>query len=309
MKFFFITALIAAHGTFLTHATDTNVSNFFPAPPNAFHTAREFYNAGTRKLRDGKWNDAEPLFESALEKQDERIQPAALYNLGETRFAQGLDELKKATSQKAPQRSSAASASGAAAIKNAQDALAGNNVKQMLEAYIAGRGARKEIRAATEAIARAMESYGKTLLKWRRALGDFRSAAELNPGDTNAIENARTVERAIAKLVDSLHEMQQMAMAMGNSHSRLNGLLQQLKGRIPADMMPPGGAGDDDEDLPIDFLRGQMEGQGETGQEMEMRMSPEEAGQVLEGLQLDGKLLPMTDGETGKPKNRPMRPW
>jgi tetratricopeptide (TPR) repeat protein len=286
-----------------------NSTNFISAPPPNFKTAREFYNAGTQKLRDGKWNDAEQLLESALEKQDERIQPVTLYNLGETRFAQGLEELKKAPSQNASSRSRAAAGSGAAAIKKAEEALAGNDVKQMLDAYMAGRGARKEIRAATEAIAHAMESYGKTLLKWRRALGDFRSAAELNPRDTNAAENARTTERAIAKLVDSLREMEKMAMAMGSTHSRLNGLLQQLKGRIPADMMPPGGAGDDDEDLPIDFLRGQMEDKGQTGQEMEMMMSPEEAGQMLEGLPLDGKLLPMNEGETGKPKNRPTRPW
>ena len=55
-----------------------------PAPPA---TPREFYNAGTRQLRDGKLREAEASLESALASQDPNsLQPPALYNLGLVRF-------------------------------------------------------------------------------------------------------------------------------------------------------------------------------------------------------------------------------
>ncbi|HWH70424.1 MAG TPA: hypothetical protein VNT26_13640, partial [Candidatus Sulfotelmatobacter sp.] len=63
-----------------------------PAPPT---TPRDFFNAGTQKLRDGKLREAEAFLESALASQSERLQPPALYNLGHTRFKQGVEELKK----------------------------------------------------------------------------------------------------------------------------------------------------------------------------------------------------------------------
>ena len=78
----------------------------------------------------------------------------------------------------------------------------------MVAAYLEGRGARRELRDAEKAVQAAMETYGKTLQKWQRAADDFKSAAELNPADTNAARNAEIVERGIAKLVDSLRKMQ-----------------------------------------------------------------------------------------------------
>src|SRR5580704_468669 len=57
---------------------------------------REFYNDGTKKLRAGKLSEAETSLQAAVAGQNEKIQPAALYNLGEVRFNQGAQELKKA---------------------------------------------------------------------------------------------------------------------------------------------------------------------------------------------------------------------
>jgi hypothetical protein len=280
------------------------------SPPPVLETSRELYNAGTQKLRAGKLSDAESLLQASVSKQNERVQPAALYNLGHARFAQGNEELKKQPSANATAgRGRAAADSGANAIQHAESALVGDDVQKMVEAYIAGRGVRKEIRAATEAVQRAMEAHGKTLLKWRRSLGDFTSAAELNPADTNAVRNAEVVEQAIAKLVDSLREMQKMSMSLGSGQSKLNQLLQQLKGRIPAPMAPPGAAGDEDEEMPVEALSGLKEAPTDGGKEMELTLSPEEAGQLLNGIQPDGKLLPMGQGDTGKPKDRPRRTW
>src|ERR1044071_932128 len=130
-----------------------------------------------------------------------------------------------------------ASASGAEAIQSAEAALAGNDVQQMVAAYQRGKGARKELRAAYDAVYRALEAHRGTLEKWRRALGDFRSAAELNPSDTNAIHNAELVERSIAKLIDSVREQQKIGLKCAGNCSQLGDLLSQLKGKIPKDQM------------------------------------------------------------------------
>ena len=285
-----------------------------PAPAIvANENPRELYNAGTEKLRAGKLGDAETLLESSLAKQDLRVQPAALFNLGHVRFAQGNEELKK--SPDAGRQTKSATSDGVSAIQKASDALASNDLLRMVDAYISGRGVRKEMRAATEAVQHAMDADGKTLLKWRRALGDFRSAAELNPADTNAVRNAEIVEIAIAKLVDSLREMQQEAGNLGGKQAELNGLLQQLKGKIPAPNAPPGVAGEEDDkggdgDNPLpESLSGLTESTGGGGQEMDLKISPEEAGQLMNRIQPDGKQLPMGQGDPGKPGNRSGRIW
>jgi tetratricopeptide (TPR) repeat protein len=292
----------------------TNADDSISSPRVAGENSRALYNAGTEKLRAGKLNDAETLLESSLVKQDGRVQPAALFNLGHVRFAQGNEELKK--SPAAVPRSRTAAEAGTGAIQKAADALASNDLQQMVVAYLAGRGARKEMRAATEAVRRAMEARGKTLLKWRRALGDFQSAAELNPADTNAVRNAEIIERAIAKLVDSLREMQQAAGNLGGKQSELSGLMKQLRGRIPASDAPPGAAGEDDDegengDRPLPEALSGLEEHDATGggQEMELKISPEKAGELLNSLSPDGKPLPIGQSEAGKPKEHSKRIW
>jgi hypothetical protein len=294
----------------------TNTDNSISPPPVVSENPRALYNAGTEKLRAGKLSGAETLLESSISKQDERVQTAALFNLGHVRFAQGIEELKKSPDATATtRRAKAATEAGAGAIQKASDALTSNDVQEMVEAYIAGRGVRKETRAATEAVQRAMEAHGKTLLKWRRSLGDFKSAAELNPADTNATQNAEVVAQAIAKLVDSMKEMQQAAAGLGGKLPELSGLLKQLKGQIPAPNAPPSAAGEEDDEgdggkrpLP-ESLAGLQESTTDSGQENGLRISPEAAEQLLKGIQPDGKQLPMGQGETGKPKDRSGRIW
>jgi hypothetical protein len=301
----------AAHGA-ISDPTNADVS--ISPPPAQNETARQFYNAGTEKLRAGKLADAETLLESSLAKQDERVQPAALFNLGDVRFDQGIEELKKSPDG-AVKRTDSAIDIGTGAIAKATDALASNDVQQMVDAYLAGRGAQKEMRAATQAVQRALEAHGRTLLKWRGALGDFQSAAELNPADTNAAQNAEFAEQSIAKLVDSLREMQQAAASLSGKQAELNGLLQQLKGKIPAPNAPPGGDGEDDNpgqngDHPLpESLKGLTESAGGGGHEMDLKISPDEAGQLLNSIQPDGKNLPLGGNEPGQPNARSGRIW
>jgi tetratricopeptide (TPR) repeat protein len=280
-----------------------------PAPPS---TPREFFNAGTRKMGEGKWREAEAFFESALASQVEKLQPPALYNLGHVRFIQGFEEMRKAPlggpvadhGQKAMQ-------SGDQAIRHIDEALAGNDIQRMVNSYLEGQGARRELREATAAVRRALEACRATLTKWQRASDDFKSAAELDPADADARANAEFVDGCIAKLVDMIMQLEQSGKAMGDKKSELGEKMKQLGGRIPAPQMPPGAAGDDedeDEDQPFGPQPGQKEGPNRQG--VEIFLSPEQAGWLLDSFKLGGdRRLPMGQGDSGQPKDKPRKTW
>lgn len=285
-------------------------STNYPAPV----TARDYYNNGTRLLDSGKFSEAEGMFVSALGAQNESIQPKTLYNLGHARFADGLELLKKGPdAQKASAQGRQALSDANNVLAFSESAIAQNDLNRMISAYIAGRGARRELKQAQKAVQAAMETYGNTLNKWQRAADDFKGAAELNPADTNAIRNAEIVEQAIAKLVDSLRQMQEMAGALGDKKSQLDKMLGKLKGQIPAPNAPPGGFGDDDEDddgIQPSELAGQKEGASREGEQMQVPFSPDQAGQLLDGLLPDGtRRLPMSDQQGSKPKEKTGRNW
>jgi tetratricopeptide (TPR) repeat protein len=274
-------------------------------------TPREFYNAGTEQLKAGKLREAEASLETALASQQRTLQPPALYNLGLVRFGQGVEQLKKGPEAKSTTtRGRAAAQQADAALDQAEDALAGNDVQKMVAAYLRGKGARKELKAATQAVRRALKVYGTALTRWERSSGDFKSALELNRADADARHNAEVLDRCIAKLVDSLREMQQCANGMCDKNQQLGESLKKLKGRIPASEMPPGAAGDDDEDEdePLGPLQGKEEGPSKEGQEM--HLTPEQAGWLLESYKLDAeRRLPMGQGPAAEPRDRSRPPW
>ena len=277
-------------------------------------TAREFFNAGVKNFSATNFSNAEAMFQAALARQDESVQPKALYNLGQVRFAQGIEEYKKALARGMTKiRADNALESAGSAIQSAEAALAANDVQQMVAAYVRGRGARKELRAAYDAVQRALETYGKTLQKWRRALGDFQGAAELNPADTNATHNVALVEQSIAALVDSLRQIQIPADAAGAAGEKLKELLSQLKGKIPGNLLPGGPGDDGEEDVngrPIEDFLGMKGGASTSGKEMEISLSPEEAGDLLNGFQLGGQRpLPSGTSDKGEPRDRKLRDW
>lgn len=289
------------------------------AAENPPASAADFFNAGTRLLAAKKYADAETMFRSALDTQDERVQSPAEFNLGHTRFADGAEILKKGPdAQKVSARGHAALAAGDSAVHAAESALAENNLEKIVSAYLDGRGVQRELRAAEKAVQSAMETYGKTLLKWQRAADDFHSAAELNPADTGAARNAEIVERRIAKLVDESRRMQEMLGAMGKQKQDLGKLLGKLKGQIPAPNAPPGMTGDDGDsgdnggggEVQPDSLSGQEEGTAHSGDQMQAPLSPESAGQILDGLSIDGtRRLAMSDKQASQPKEKKGRNW
>jgi tetratricopeptide (TPR) repeat protein len=274
-------------------------------------TPREFFNAGTRQLEAGKLREAEAWLTTALASQNQRLQPPALYNLGLVRFGQGAEELKKGPAARpAADRGHRAEQLGDQALTQAEDALASQDLEKMIVAYLRGRGARKELKAATEAVRRALKTYGGTLAKWERASGDFKSALELDRTDADARHNSETVERCIAKLVDSIQELQQCSNGMCNKGDQLSEALKKLKGRIPAPNMPPGAAGDEDEDEDQGQQpqKGQEEGPSRQGEEM--TLSQEQAGWLLDSYRLDSeRRLPMGETVPGQPKDRVRPTW
>jgi len=206
-----VTAAALWPGSTVLAATASNatVAVREPAPPS---TPREFFNAGTRELTAGKFREAEAFLEAALASQNERLQTPALYNLGHVRFEQGKQELKKGPSQEATANlSENAEQQGAAAIRAADEALESNDVQKMITAYLNGRGKRREIKAAREAVLQALKAHRATLAKWQRASGDFKSSVELDSAQIDARLNADIMDRKIAQLVDSLRQIQMNA--------------------------------------------------------------------------------------------------
>jgi hypothetical protein len=104
--------------------------------------------------------------------------------------------------------------------------------------------------------------------------------------------------------------MQQCSVALGEKRQELGDKLKQLKGRIPGGDLPPGGAGDEDEeeDTPFGPQPGQQEGPSKDGKEMPL--SPEQAGWLLDGYKLgNDRRLPMALGKEGEPRDRVRPTW
>ncbi|HWY74681.1 MAG TPA: hypothetical protein VN281_03640 [Verrucomicrobiae bacterium] len=290
-------------------------SNGFASSPvtNAPVSPRDFYNDGTQKFRDGKLTEAETALQTAVATQNEKIQPPALYNLGEVRFQQGAKLLKDGPKVAETQaRSQQASENGTGAIQDVNDALSGNDIQQMVAAYMHGRGSRKELKAAVEAVKRAMESNASVLNKWQRSSGDFKSADELRQ-DADAHANAEIVDRYIAKLVDLQQMMMRMMAGMSQQRQELGAKMKKLKEKMPGDpgRMFKGGDedDDDDEDKPKpEPKEGQQEGPTKNGKERQLTL--EEAEELLGMLRLDtNRKLPLGMTDTAKPKDRNHRDW
>lgn len=296
-----------------TNSTPAQTDPATSVPERVPESPREWLNSGTRFLNAGKFREAEAHLENALHTQSANIQPRALYNIGHVRFRQGVDELKKGPSATtALAQGEAGTAMGSQAVRAANEALESLDVARMVQAYVRGRGTRRGMKRAAEAVRQALQAYSSALLKWQRASGDFHSAAELDPADADARHNADVVDRHIAKLVDSIRQMQEMASNLGKESEELRQKMRELKGRIPEQDMPPGATGDEEEDEEEDGQKmpeqGQTEAPNRTGVEIEL--TPEQAKWLLEGFRLDReRRLPMGQDQKSDPKDRNRPTW
>lgn len=255
-------------------------------------TDRETYNEGTAKLGEGDLSSAEMLLYSVVAGNDEQLQPTALYNLGLSRFGIGAETLAEGPNAREVGRQAVASSTRAdGALQEGLNAMQQGDQNALIRAYLRGRGARKQLKGAMKALTEALDVYGDVLARWQRASGDFHSTVELRPEDEDAAHNADGVDRHIAKLVDSITQMQSMSQGMGEQMEGLEQMLEALGGMIPDDMGPPG-PGEDGEDWPEGLRDGMEEGKGREGDEIPI--APEDAQRLLESFQLDrGRTLPM----------------
>jgi hypothetical protein len=276
-------------------------------------TPRELYNEGTARLRDGKLREAEAFLQVAVARNNEKIQTPALYNLGQTRFRQGMETLKDIKDGKGTQaKGDAAAARGGDAILAADLALSGFSIDALVEAYMQGKGARKELKLATEAVKKAMDKYGVVLQRWQRASGDFKSAYELRAAALDARDNAGIVDQHIARLVDELEQMKLTCQQCQNTGDSLKEKMKKLKEKMPEQQKKqcenPGEEDEEEDGKPRLPKEGDKEGPSKDGHEIPL--TPEEAGRLLEAMRLDGnRKLPVGVGDSTPPRTRTGKQW
>ena len=284
----------------------------FAAEADLADSARLLYNDGTQKLRDGKWREAEATLQTAVARSEGAVQTAALYNLAHVRFQQGVDVLKDAPDRAAARkRGDSASAAADGALRIADEALAGYDLDAIVAAYMHGRGVRKEIKKAREAVKEALETHGAVIARWQRASGDFKSALELRGRYDSAQHNAELVDRELAKLIDQQEAMQMCMQCMSNKGQELKEKMAKMKDLLP-DSRKQECQGDEDDDEETDKPKEPQEGQKEAKPRdgREMWVTPEEARRLLEAMQLDGnRKLPMGFEESRQPRDRGGRVW
>ncbi len=214
--------------------------------PTTQRTARDFYNEGVAKLRDKELRAAESAFRAAAQSNQDAIQPAAAYNLGHVRFAQGKETLKgEGNRAQLLDSSQAAEIVAEEAIKRAQGVVESEELNAIIGAYMQGRAAKKQLRASRDESTRELDIIGSALERWRRSKSDFLSAAELDVTNTDATTNADIVEKHIAKLLDFQKKLKQQTEEAGQAREKLKELMKQLRGKIPKDLQRES---DDEED-------------------------------------------------------------
>jgi tetratricopeptide (TPR) repeat protein len=211
--------------------------------------ALDLYNEGVGALRRGELRDAESTLRDAVQTNHPSVQPLALYNLGHVRFQQGKETLKgEGNRQQLLESAEAASAVAQEAIRSSQEALKGGTLEEIIGAYMEARSARKQLRISRDDTTRAMDLQGSALWRWRRSVGDFHSAQELDPSNKDASFNADVVERHIKELLKSLDKVKEQNESLSEQRQKLGELMKEMRGKIPKSMQRQGDSEEDEED-------------------------------------------------------------
>lgn len=291
------------------------------AKPGGPHT---LYNDGVDRLAANDLKEAENSLRDAVASNHEVVQPAALYNLGHVRFLQGQETLKGEGNRQQLLDSSAAAAALAEEVVRRNAPIAEReDVQELIAAYMEAREARKQLRLAREENTRELDLLGSALERWRRSVGNFRSAAELDPENKDAAFNADVVERHIAELLKFKKQLEQEQENAGQQREKLKDMMKKMRGKIPKEMQ----RGSDDEEEDEDEQEEQQEepekdaskqqqqrigGDREIDPDMlrvlkekmpQRTMSVGQEGErEMQGMRPDGQ-------RPGEPKNRKGRDW
>jgi hypothetical protein len=240
----------------------------------AVHPARDQYNEGVAKLAANELREAESALRRAVETNDERVQPPALYNLGHVRFLQGKETLKgEGNRQQLLDSSDAATALAEEVIRRVTPITESDDVNELVSAYMEARAARKRLRLAKEQSTRALDLLGSALSRWRRSVGDFRSAHELNQANTDASFNADVVERHIEELLKFEKVLVERQGKGGKQREELTKLMKCMRGKIPKDMQR--GSDDEEDDEEEEGREGDQPPGSETSKQQQQRIGGE----------------------------------
>ncbi len=211
--------------------------------------AREFYNEGVGKLGKGELRDAEMALRRAAGSEVESVQPLALYNLGHVRFKQGEETLKgEGNRQHLLDASTAAVNVAEEAIRNGGRALESDELKEIIAAYMDARAAQKDLRVSRDETSRTLGLIGSALERWRRSVGDFHSALELDSSNADAKANAAVVERKIEELLKFKKQIEQQSEQVSEEREKVKDIKKKLRGKIPKDMQRESDDEEDDDD-------------------------------------------------------------
>ena len=211
--------------------------------------ARELYNDGVTKLGKGELRDAEMSLRKAAGADVETVQPLALYNLGHVRFRQGEETLKgEGNREQLLDSSAAAVAVAEEAIRGGARALENDALQEIIAAYMDARAARKDLRFSRDETSRTMGLIGSALERWRRSVGDFHSALELDAANADAKTNAEVVERKIADLLKFKKELEQKSEQVAEEREKIKEMMKKMRGKIPKEMQRESDDEEDDDD-------------------------------------------------------------
>ena len=271
-------------------------------------SARELYNEGAAKLVKGELREAETALREAAATNSENVQPLALYNLGHVRFAQGTETLKgEGNRQQLLGSADAACVVAEEAIRKGTPAAEGDDLQQIIGAYMEARAARKELRVSRDDTQRTIDLLGSALSRWRRSVGDFQSAAELDAKNEDATFNADIVERKIAELLKFKKQTEQRSESVGSQREKIKELMKKLRGKIPKGMMSES---DDEEDDDDEGEKGEPK-IGEKQQQRiggEREVSPEMARWLKETMKRRTMSLGNEEGEGFRPSDEQRKP-
>jgi tetratricopeptide (TPR) repeat protein len=217
----------------------------------AVRNPREAYNQGVAKMQGNELRDAESALLDAAKSNTDAVQPVALYNLGHVRFLQGKETLKGERGRDYLLNSAEAAASVAhEAIRHAEAVADNDEVQALIGAYMLARNARKQLRQVRDETTRELDLLGSAFARWRRAVGDFRGAHELDAANTDAAFNADVVERHIEELLKFKKKMEEQGQQTAEMREKLRELMKKMRGKIPKEMQRESDdeEGDEDED-------------------------------------------------------------
>ena len=288
-----------------------------PADELAKLDARELHNRGTQRLAEGDLVGAEEALRASLGRDIDPLRPPALHNLGHVRFGKGKTVLGGKSAGDVTELSIARSYLEAAdadisdmkdQIELLDKAKAEGREPDYVPATSALGGGISTFRTIKKLIPKEEAMVTKrmgVIATWTRSVSDFRGAHELDAADTQAKENADSIEELLRALRRETNALEEAIEAQRKKLEELRAVIQELVKRIPDDKLPQNTEGEEEADenfLPPERQKPKPGNgdpkKGKPGEER--KMTEQEARGSLEGLKNEfGRKMP-AGGQDGK---------